>query len=129
MNRFIRLMLLFAALAYAAMPVSGAAAMAMSMGAMNMSQSDEVAAGPGQHSLMVATADPDCPHAAAASKPSGKTGGAKMLPGGHCAACVTLAPQIAFGDAGKPARAAEAPQLSPRLLSRSLAPQVPPPRS
>jgi hypothetical protein len=124
MNQFIRLLLLIAALAYGAMPISGAIAMGM-----GMSQSDGMAADPGQHGTMVATNDPDCPHAAASSKPSGKAGGAKMLPGGHCAACVTLAPQIAFADAGKPARAAEAPQLSPRLLSLVLAPQVPPPRS
>lgn len=124
MNRFIRLMLLFAALAYGAMPISGAIAMGMGTG-----MESGMAADPGQHSMLVAANDPDCPHAAASSKPSGKAGGAKMLPGGHCAACVTLAPQIAFADAGKPARAAEAPQLSPRLLSRSLAPQVPPPRS
>lgn len=119
MNRFVRLMLLIAALAYGAMPISGAIAMGMGTG---------IAAGPGQHGMMAAAADPDCPHAAA-STPVGKVGGAKMLPGGHCAACVTLAPQIAFADAGKPARAAEAPQLSPRLLSLVLAPQVPPPRA
>ena len=124
MNRFIRLMLLFAALAYGAMPISGAIAMGMSM-----SQSDGVAADPGQHGTMVEINYPDCPDAAAASTPMGKAGGAKMLPGGHCAACVTLVPQIAFADAGKPARVAEAPQLSPSLLSRILAPQVPPPRA
>lgn len=120
MNRFIRLMLLIAALAYGAMPISGAIAMGYGMG---------MAADPGQHGMMAAAADPDCPHAAAASKPMGKVNGAKMLPGGHCAACVTLAPQMTFADAGKSARAAEAPQLSPRLLSLVLAPQVPPPRA
>ncbi|UJW76199.1 hypothetical protein [Rhizobium sp. SL42] len=123
-------MLLIAALAYGAMPISGAAAMAVSMAAMSadVSGSDGMVVDLGQHGMVTATADPDCPHAAAASKPMGKANGAKMMPGGHCAACVTLAPQISFADAGKPARAAEAPGLSPRLFSRTLAPQVPPPR-
>ncbi len=115
-------MLLIAALAYGAMPISGAIAMGMGMGI-------GMADNPGQHEMSAMTADPDCPHAATASTPVGKAGGAKMLPGGHCAACVTLVPQIAFADAGKSARAAEAPQLSPRLLSLVLAPQVPPPRA
>ncbi|EKF59162.1 hypothetical protein QWE_12948 [Agrobacterium albertimagni AOL15] len=131
MRSLARLLLLIAALAYGAMPITGMSAMAMPAAhAMDAGGdlSEPVAASP----TMV---DVDCPHAATglsiadaadrdldhSSKP--------MKTVWHCAACLTLPAETVLADSGKPARAAEASALLSRLVSQLSAPATPPPRS
>lgn len=130
MKSLARLLLLIAALAYGAMPMTGMPAMAMSGGhAMDM---------PGDldHPISVtkAVAKVDCPHSdrgiASTDEVDGTDHGSNVLKTTwHCAACLTLPADASFAESGKPARAAEAGGLSPILVSQQTAPQTPPPRA
>ncbi|MFN3719759.1 MAG: hypothetical protein ACK4UW_12730 [Rhizobium rhizophilum] len=131
MTSLARLLLLIAALAYGAMPMTGMSAMAMPMAhAMDASGDlgEPVAAS-------TAMADIDCPHSGAVlSVVDAADGNAEhpskpLKTAWHCAACLTL-PALPFvADSGKPARAAEAPALPSRLVSQLRAPATPPPRA
>lgn len=131
MRVFARLLLLLAAFAYGSMPMSGMSVMAMPMA---HGVHGEALHGANLERSAHAMADVDCPHAGsmepAADHVDGTGPDSKPLKmTSHCAACLTLPAMIALGDNGKPARAAEAATLSPRLLSQLMAPLTPPPRA
>jgi hypothetical protein len=131
MTSLARLLLLIAALAYGTMPMTGMSAMAMpvvpAMGASG-DFGEPVAAS-------TAMTDIDCPHSAGGfSVADAAHGDADHQPKPmktvwHCAACLTLPVETTLADSGKPARAAEAGTLSPRLVSQMTAPLTPPPRA
>ena len=130
MKLLARLMLLLAALAYGAMPVTGMSVMAMPM-AHAMDGAGEVREAA---FITKVVADQDCPHSAAETTVDDTDHGSdvhststKMM--WHCAVCLTLPVDISLSDRGKPARAAEAATLSPRLVSQMTIPLTPPPRS
>ncbi len=126
MRPLFRFLLLLAALAYGAMPMTGMPAMAMPV----MHAMDQGDFSTSHHLPAKAVAHSDCPHSGdqtisideddQSSKPS------KMA--AHCAACLTLPADPVLADSGKPARAAEAMSLFPRLVSQMTAPLTPPPR-
>ncbi|MDH4413707.1 MAG: hypothetical protein QE484_10390 [Rhizobium sp.] len=130
MRSLARLLLLVAALAYGAMPLTGMSAMAMPMAhAMNAAGDLQQAAASAK-----AMADVDCPHSrsdvtSADQTAPGDHGGMPVKMVWHCAACLTLPVHAALPDSGKPARAAEAGTFSPRLVSQKTAPLTPPPRA
>lgn len=128
MRCFVRIMLVFAAFAYGAMPYTGmavampvAAVMAVPTAIASHADHGHMAMDHADTGLtMPATAaesDDGCPH-----QP-------QTMAKGHCAACLTLAADIRIHDAGKPARGAEAPNLANRLTSLTAAPLDPPPRA
>ncbi|MCC8931225.1 hypothetical protein [Rhizobium sp. 'Codium 1'] len=130
MKSLARILLFLAALAYGAMPTTGMAAMAMPM--VHATDTAGEAAVPA--SLTKAVADLDCPHSATEMTVADIDHGSashststKMI--WHCAACPMLPVALSLSDSGKPARAAEAATLSPRLVSQTAAPLTPPPRS
>ncbi len=109
------------------MPMTGMPAMAMPV-MHAMDQGDLLTF----HHLPTKTvADSDCPHF------GGKTisideddqSSKPLKMASHCAACLTLPADPVLADSGKPARAAEAASLSPRLVSQMTAPLTPPPRA
>lgn len=126
MTLLIRTLLVIAALAYGAMPLTGIAAMARG----DMSVASAVAApatsghAPHGHAMQpeaegistAATADADCPH-------PGKT---DRTP--HCAACLTLPAALEIAASGKQPRAAEAAAVIVAFSSWPTAPLDPPPR-
>ncbi len=130
MKSLARLLLLVAALAYGAMPMTGMSAMAMPVAhAMDAS---------GDAGLLVSASkvavDIDCPHSGSATTVADADGNAhhpakplKMT--WHCAACLTLPTDPVLAGSGKPARAAEASARLPRLVSQLTAPLTPPPRA
>lgn len=125
-----RLLLLVAALAYGAMPMTGMSAMAMP--AAHVMDADVDLSEPVGASM--AMADIDCPHSGQvmplADQADGTEHGSKPVKmTSHCSSCLTLPANAALPDSGKPARAAEAGTLSPRLLPQLLAPLTPPPRA
>ena len=126
MTLLIRTLLVLAALAYGAMPLTAMAAM-MPAGATLESVVTERAASDHQlhgsemragarPAAHASQADGDCPH-------PGKT---DRTP--HCAACLTLPADLRIADAGSPPRAAEAPAIILALSSWPTAPLDPPPR-
>jgi hypothetical protein len=130
MSSLARLLLLVAALAYGAMPLTGMSVMAMPAAHM-------VDAVVGAHEAASAAdmvVDVDCPHSGAST--IGVDGGEDtgkpdkpMKTVGHCSACLTLPAETVLADSGKPARAAEASALPSRLVSQLRAPATPPPRA
>lgn len=130
MQSLARLLLLVAALAYGAMPMTGMSAMAMPVAhAMEVS---------GDAGLLVSASkvavDIDCPHSGSAAIVADADGNShhqakplKMT--WHCAACLTLPADPVLAESGKPARAAEASARLPRLVSQLTAPLTPPPRA
>jgi hypothetical protein len=130
MKPLVRLLLLVAAFAYGAMPVTGMSAMAMPV----MQLTD---IGSNLHqpvSVAKAVADVDCPHSGVgktvADAGDGADHGSKpMKSSGHCAACLTLPANPAFANGGQAARAAEAALPMPQLVSQMTAPLTPPPRA
>lgn len=126
-----RLLLLIAAFAYGTMPMTGMSVMAMPVAhAMNASDTHGTVSAP----KIQAMVDVDCPHSVSrvrvadtddATEHSSKP----MKVSWHCSACLTLPALPAVADSGKPARAAEAVTLAPRLVSQLMAPQTPPPRA
>jgi hypothetical protein len=130
MTSLARLLLLLAALAYGAMPMTGMSVMAMPKAhAMDASGDlrEPVAAS-------TAMADVDCPHSGRvmplADQADGTGHGSKPVKmTSHCSACLTLPAIAVLPDSGKAARAAEAGTLSPSLVSQLLAPATPPPRA
>ncbi|MFN4207650.1 MAG: hypothetical protein ACK4HG_14745 [Agrobacterium albertimagni] len=131
MRSLARLLLLVAALAYGAMPMTGMSAMAMPAAhAMDAGGdlSEPVAASPTMVNI-------DCPHSAAglsiADAADGDLGhpSKPMKTVWYCAACLTLPANTVRSDSGKPARAAEASALPLRLVSQLRAPATPPPRA
>ncbi|MCM2472955.1 hypothetical protein HGO38_05625 [Rhizobium sp. CG5] len=125
MRCFVRIMALFAAFAYGAMPYTGMAPVAavMAVPTAVASHGDHGPAamdhGDAGHRMTatMAASDDGCPH-----QP-------QTMAKGHCAACLTLAADILIHDAGKPARGAEAPTVASRLVSLTAAPLDPPPRA
>jgi hypothetical protein len=130
MQSLARLLLLVAALAYGAMPMTGMSAMGMPVAhAMDLA-SDLTASG----STPQLIADVDCPHSGQAMVATQPDNGhdhtsTPLKTSWHCAACLTLPANATLPDSGKPARAAEAATLSPRLVSQTPAPATPPPRA
>lgn len=130
MRSLARLLLLIAALAYGAMPMTGMPAMAMSGGhAMDL---------PGDldHSISIpkAVAKVDCPRSDRGMIGHGIADGSgdasdPLKTTWHCSACLTLPANAVLPESGKPARAAEASRLFPSLMSQQLAPLTPPPRA
>lgn len=131
MTLLARLLLLIAALAYGAMPMTGMSALAMPAAHAMQDAGDRRE----PVSASTAMADIDCPHSASGlSVADGADGdldhpSKPMKTVWHCAACLTLPAETVLADSGKPARAAEASALPSRLVSQLLAPQTPPPRA
>jgi hypothetical protein len=130
MRSLARLLLLIAALAYGAMPMTGMSAMAMPV-AHAMDARGEAGV---PVSASMFSVDMDCPHSGSAVTIADADGGsphpAKPLEmTWHCAACLTLPAEPTLADSGKPARAAEAATRLPRLVSQVTAPLTPPPRA
>ncbi|MDP3526378.1 MAG: hypothetical protein Q8S27_17525 [Hoeflea sp.] len=118
-----RLMLLVAGFAYAAMPLMGTAALAMPD--THMGVSADVAA-PHADGTMAHGTDTPCPHA---KIPSGTDHlDHKAVAGGHCSACLTLPPMIHCAELRLAPCTAEAPGLAPRLKSTPATPLERPPR-
>ena len=129
MTSLARLLLLIAALAYGAMPMTGMTAMAMPfVHAMDVTGDHyEPTAAP------TTMADVDCPHSGQAmpltqNGDASEHGSKPVKTMSHCAACLVLPANWVLPDSGKPARTAEADTLSPRLVSQMTAPATPPPR-
>lgn len=127
MNSIARLLLLVAALAYGAMPMTGMSAMVVH--AMEASGDVKVSV-----SATKVAVDIDCPHSVLSATVADANGStdqpAKPLKQTwHCAACLTLPADPVLAESGKPARAAEAPARLPRLVSQMRAPLTPPPRA
>ncbi|MBV2186228.1 MAG: hypothetical protein KUL88_17025 [Rhizobium sp.] len=129
MKLLIRTLLVLAALAYVAMPLTGMAT-AVAAGAdaivaatvVETDSDDHAAHGQAMHTgaKVVADAaqtDGDCPH-------PGKTDRSP-----HCAACLTLPAELKIADAGGAPRAAQAPAASTAFSSWPAAPLDPPPRA
>jgi len=126
-----RLLLLVAALAYGAMPMTGMSAMAMPAAHVMEASGD-----PSEPiAASMAMADIDCPHSAAGLSIADAADGdfdhpsKPMKTVWHCAACLTLPAETVLAESGKPARAAEASALPSRLVSQLRAPATPPPRA
>jgi hypothetical protein len=117
MRAFLRLMLIFAALAYGAMPLSG---MAMQGAAVSEQHHDAMAhmhSDDGDTSLNAASSRSDC---------GDKHG---MFGCGHCAACLTL-PALLMGLGARPfLHGAPMPAVSHQLFSTHNLPLLPPPRA
>lgn len=135
MTSLVRLLLLVAALAYGAMPMTGMSAMAMPV-AHAMDAGDRMVQSSAHNPAPAADmmADVDCPHSGSPMTGADTDPGSdqpmkpvKMT--GHCAACLTLPADAVFADSGTPARAAEASTRIPRLVSQLTAPLTPPPRA
>lgn len=131
MTSLVRLLLLVAALAYGAMPMTGMSAMAMPV-AHAMEASAGMVHNPAPAADVMA--DVDCPHSGSPTTLADTDPGSdqpmkpvKMT--GHCAACLTLPAEAVFADSGTPARAAEASARLPRFVSQLTAPLTPPPRA
>ncbi len=126
MRPLFRLLLLLAALAYGAMPMTGMTAMAMPVVHV-MDKGDLFQP---HYMPAKAVADSDCPHSGGKTTSIGDDDQSSkpLKMASHCAACLTLPADPVLADSGKPARAAEAMSLSPRLVSQMTAPLTPPPR-
>jgi len=126
-----RLLLLIAAFAYGTMPMTGMSVMAMPVAhAMDASDPHGMVSAP----TIQAMVDVDCPHlvsrmTVADTDDATEHSSKPMKRSWHCSACLTLPALPAVADSGKPARAAEAATLAPRLVSQLMAPQTPPPRA
>ncbi|MBW8321978.1 MAG: hypothetical protein K0M49_00700 [Arenimonas sp.] len=126
MTLLIRTLLVLAALAYGAMPLTGVAAMMPAGAALESVAAGPAASGHGLHGSEMQAgarlaadagqADGDCPH-------PGKTDRAP-----HCAACLTLPADLQIAASGKQPRAAEAPAVIVAFSSWPTAPLDPPPR-
>lgn len=127
MRSLARLLLLLAAFAYGAMPMTGMSAMAMPVAHMV----DAVAGAHEAGSAADMVADVDCPHSGASTinADGGEDTGKPLKMTWHCAACLTLPADPVLAESGKPARAAEAATRFPRLVSQLTAPLTPPPRA
>lgn len=130
MTSLARLLLLIAALAYGAMPMTGMSAMAMPA-----AHAVDVGSDLGEPvAASMAMADVDCPHSGAGVSVADAADGdadhspKPMTSVWHCAACLTLPAETVLADSGKAARAAEASALHSRLVSQLRAPATPPPR-
>lgn len=131
MTSLVRLLLLVAALAYGAMPMTGMSAMAKPV-APAMDGGSGMMHNPAP--VPDVMADVDCPHSSSPTTVADTDPGSdqpmkpvKMT--GHCAACLTLPAEAVFADSGTPARAAEASARLPRFVSQLTAPATPPPRA
>lgn len=129
MRSLVRVMLLIAALAYGAMPLTGMSAMAMPVAQMTDHGEDLQPA-----SVAKTVVDVDCPHSGTsktlADAGDGIDESAKPVKiNGHCATCLTLPATPAIATGGKAARAAEAALPMPQLVSQLSAPLTPPPRA
>lgn len=132
MRFLVRTLLVLAALAYGAMPLTGmagvpsapAAFAAAAMAAEAATAAPAIHHGPGHamqgQSPMAASSthgtDTDCPH----------PGKSDRSP--HCAACLTLPAALPMADGGQPPRSAEAVTVLATLSSWPAAPLDPPPR-
>ena len=131
MRSLARLLLLIAAFAYGTMPMTGMAVMAMPVAhAMDAGDPHGTVSAPAVQTM----ADVDCPHSGNRMTVADGDGGTEQNPktvkiSWHCSACLTLPALPVVADSGKPARAAEAVTLAPRLVSQLRAPQTPPPRA
>ena len=134
MRFLVRTLLVLAALAYGAMPLTGMAGLSSAPAALvataTATDAETGAAttttamhGHAMHGKgpMAASsthgADTDCPH----------PGKSDRSP--HCAACLTLPAALPMADGGKPPRSAEAVTLLATLSSWPAAPLDPPPRA
>jgi len=120
-----RMLLLVAGFAFGAMPIHGIAQAAVSAAASGMEMAAD-AASPHHHGAMTGHADIPCPHATIPTD-TDRTGHAAVA-GGHCSACLTLAPMILFAHMGRSPRSDELPGLAPQLESLPAAPLERPPR-
>jgi hypothetical protein len=130
MRSLARLLLLVAAFAHGAMPMSG-----MGIMAMPVMQMTDIGSNLHQPvSVAKAVADVDCPHSGT-SKTLGDAGDGfddsskPVKINGHCAACLTLPATSATATSGQTARAAEGALPMPQLVSQMTAPLTPPPRA
>lgn len=123
MRTVVRIMLLLAAMAYLVMPFGMSTGIAQAMPAdMHGPGSMADDATPMHHGMDLVAINVDCPH----QSPSDDKSPVTSL---HCTACLTLAADIRFLDAGKPARAVPPPAIASPLLSVATAPLDPPPRA
>lgn len=131
MKPLMRIVVLIAALAYAAMPFSGMAMAGMPPMAMAAVEAGgdanhtmhgqgphDGAQASGHQTAMDAPSGGDCPH-------PGKTPARDF----HCAACLTLPVEPAFRNEGKPPRPVEVAATEHQLISRTAPPLLPPPRA
>jgi len=131
MRSLARLLLLIAAFAYGTMPMTGMAVVAMPVAhAMDAGDPHGTVSTP----TIQAMVDVDCPHSVSRMTVAEGGDGTERSPKSmkiswHCSACMTLPANAFLGDGGKPARAAEAVTLAPRLVSQLTAPATPPPRA
>ncbi|MFN7009367.1 MAG: hypothetical protein ACK4PN_04995 [Allorhizobium sp.] len=133
MRFLVRTLLVLAALAYGAMPLTGMATavsapadpatVAMATEAATTAPAVHHGAGHAVHdggkmaaSSAYGPADTDCPH----------PGKSDRSP--HCAACLTLPAELQMAKPGRPPRSPEVPAVLATLLSWPAAPLDPPPR-
>jgi hypothetical protein len=130
MRSLARLLLLVAAFAYGAMPMSGMAVMAMPV----VQMADHGGDLHQPASVAKTVADVDCPHSGT-SKTLADAGddvddsSKPVKINGHCAACLTLPATSAIATGGQAARTAEGALPMPQLASQMTAPLTPPPRA
>lgn len=131
MKPLMRIVVLIAALAYAAMPFAGMAMASVPPMAMATVEAGgdanhtmhgqgphDGAQASGHRTAMDAPSGSDCPH-------PGKTPARDF----HCAACLTLPVELAFRNEGMPPRPVEAAAPEHQLVSRTAPPLLPPPRA
>jgi len=126
MKMVLRILLLVAGFAFGAMPMHGIAATALSVPSPGMAMASDVTVP--HHHDGATTSHPDipCPHATMPA--DGDHPGHKTMAGGHCGACLTLAPKILFVEMGPVPGSDQAPGLVLRLESTPAAPLERPPR-
>jgi hypothetical protein len=117
MRFFAQLMLVFAVLAYVAMPLNGMATESLAVSGQHPDAMVHMHAIDGYAFAKAVSSDPDC-----ADKHS-------MFGCGHCAACLTLPAMLISFDARPLVHAAPVPALSHQLLSHNNLPLLPPPRA
>jgi len=119
-----RILLLVAGFAFGAMPTHGIAQAALSAPSSGTALASDVAAQ--HHGAMPSRAVTPCPHATIPSD-TDRTGHGAMA-GGHCSACLTLAPMILLADIGLAPSSDQAPGPAARLKSMAATPLERPPR-
>ena len=124
MMMLLRSLLVIAALAYAAMPMHGAIAMASTNAAHTTvaAEADHLV----HHHAVVIVRNMACPHDMGHVAPD--TSGHSGMHGDHCNVCLTLAPATAWADVNASPRPAEAAGISRSLVSTTASPPERPPR-
>ena len=125
MRLVLRILLLLAGFAYGAMPLLGAASAGAMAPEFGTASAPEIAA-PIHHGGAMTGAGIPCPHAT--DLPDTEHPWHMPIAGGHCGACLTLAPMTLFLHPRLDPEPAEAPGLAPRLTSTPSVPLERPPR-